>query len=105
MEFIPPTIELVPKIKGFWCKLAMYALYTALSIVPMILGLYIGYMYDIWLGVIAFLFLTLVSGVVSSKMRICSIPPAQREMSYTTMAIVKWYLAKNICLKNEDVGL
>lgn len=47
-----------------------------------------------------FLFLTLVSGIVSSKMRIASIPPVQREMNYSTLAIVKWYVAKISVLRN-----
>lgn len=92
MDHIPPIIEIIPKIRGFWCRVAMFSLYGVLTYTPIIVG--------IWLGIAFFLFLTLVSGVVSSKMRICSIPFEQREMSYSTMAIVKWYLARNICLKN-----
>ena len=49
------------------------------------------------IGIAFFLFLTLVSGVISSKMRVSSIPPAQREMDYSTMAIVKWYLSRSTC--------
>jgi len=100
MDQIPPIIELVPKIQGFWCKSLMFGCYGVLTFTPLIAGLWIGYVYDLWIGIAFFLFLTLVSGVVCSKMRVCSIPYEQREMSYSTMAIVKWYVAKNICLKN-----
>jgi len=100
MDYIPPIIEIVPKIRGFWCRIAMFSLYGALTFAPVIVGGWSAYVYNIWLGIAFFLFLTLVSGVVSSKMRICSIPFEQREMNYSTMAIVKWYVAKNICLKN-----
>jgi len=99
MEQIPPILELVPKIKGFWCRILMFSLYGALTFIPLIAGLWIGYVYNIWVGIAFFLFLTLVSGVISSKMRVCSIPFDQREMNYSTMAIVKWYLARNICFK------
>jgi len=98
-EFIPPVIEVVPKVKGFWCKSAMLCLYGLLSFVPLFVGFWIGYTYSLWLGIAFFLFLTLVSGVVSSKMRVASIPYEQREMNYSTMAIVKWYVAKNICFE------
>lgn len=78
----------------------MFSLYGALTFIPLIAGLWIGYVYNIWIGIAFFLFLTLVSGVISSKMRVCSIPFDQREMNYSTMAIVKWYLARNICFKS-----
>lgn len=100
MEQIPPIIEIIPQIKGFWCRVAMFSLYGALAYAPSLIGIWIGYFYNIWIGIAFFLFLTLISGVICSKMRVCSIPFEQREMSYSTMAIVKWYLAKNICLKN-----
>lgn len=100
MDHIPPIIEVIPKIRGFWCRVAMFSLYGALTYTPIIVGSWLGYIYHIVIGIAFFLFLTLVSGVISSKMRVCSIPFEQREMSYSTMAIVKWYLARNICLKN-----
>ena len=98
MDQIPPIIEIIPKIQGFWCRVLMYTLYGALTFTPIAVGVGLGYLYNLWLGIAFFLFLTLVSGVISSKMRVCSIPFEQREMSYSTMAIVKWYVAKNICL-------
>ena len=98
-EFVPPIIEVVPKIEGFWCKVLMMSLYLLLNFAPLVVGVWIGYMYNLWVGIAFFLFLTLVSGVVSSKMRVNSIPYAQREMNYSTMAIVKWYIAKNHCLR------
>lgn len=100
-EFTPPIIEIVPKIKGFGCKLLMVVLYILLTFTPVGVGLWVGYAYNVWVGIAFFLFLTLVSGVVSSKMRVNSIPYAQREMNYSTMAIVKWYIAKNSCIGKE----
>ena len=98
-EFIPPVIEVVPKVQGFWCKSLMVFLYALLTFAPLCIGGWIGYAYNLWVGIAFFLFLTLVGGVVSSKMRVNSIPYAQREMNYSTMAIVKWYIAKNSCLE------
>ena len=98
-EFVPPIIEVVPKVKGFWCRVLMVSLYSLLTFGPLFAGGWIGYAYNLWVGIAFVLFFTLVSGVVSSKMRVSSIPFAQREMNYSTMAIVKWYLAKNICFE------
>ncbi|AFL67446.1 hypothetical protein [Sulfurospirillum barnesii] len=98
MEHLPPRIELVPKIHGFWCKVLQVTLYGLLTLTPFGVGAWVGYAYNLWIGIAFFLFFTLVSGVVSSKMRIASIPFEQQEMNYSTMAIVKWYVAKNICL-------
>ena len=97
-EFTPSSIEVVPKIKGFWCKMLMFTLYSLLTFAPLCLGVWIGYAYNIWIGIAFFLFLTLICGIISSKMRVNSIPYAQREMNYSTMAIVKWYIAKNQCI-------
>lgn len=77
----------------------MWILYVALAFTPLVVGAWIGYAYTVWVGIAFFLFLTLVSGVVSSKMRVNSIPFAQREMNYSSLAIVKWYVAKNHCLE------
>ena len=98
MDEFPPFIEVTPNPKGFWCKSAIYFLYVLLSFAPFLIGVVIGYGYNIWIGIAFFLFLTLISGIVSSKMRIASIPFAQREMDYSTMAIVKWFVAKNWCI-------
>lgn len=98
MDEFPKIIEVVPIIKGFNCKVLMYFLYSTLTFSPLLVGIWIGYVHNIWIGIAFFLFLTLVSGVVSSKMRINSIPYEQREMDYSTMAIVKWYLSRSVCL-------
>ncbi len=100
-EFIPPRIEVVPTIKGFWCKCFMIVCYLFLTLTPLIIGLWVGYTYNIWIGIAFFLFLTLVGGIISSKMRVHSIPFEQREMNYSTLAIVKWFLAKNVCFQTS----
>lgn len=98
MDEFPPIIEVVPIIKGFKCKVIMIVFYSALAFSPLLIGSWIAYAYNIWIGIAFFLFLTLISGIVSSKMRVNSIPYEQREMDYSTMAIVKWYLSCTMCL-------
>ncbi len=101
-DSLPPVIELVPRVRGFKCRLMMIVLYTAIGFTPLLLGVWLGYAYNVWIGIAFFLFLTLVSGIVSSKMRIMSIPLVQREMNYSTLAIVKWYVAKHICFEERS---
>ena len=99
-DTIPPILEVTPKLKSVKCRLVHYMLYGVLTFAPIGVALVTGYRYDAWIGVMLFLFLTLASGVVLSKMRHLYIPPQQREMSYSSFAIVQWYVAKNLCLEN-----
>lgn len=96
-EELPLIIEVVPRIKGAYCHCLMYGLYLLLSFTPLVVGGILWYKYNFWIGIAFFLFLTLISGIIFSKLRIASIPLAQREMTYSNLAIIKWYLGKNIC--------
>lgn len=98
MDEFPKIIEVVPTLKGIKCKVLAYVIWAALSFSPLGMGIYIGYTYNIWIGIAFFLFLTLVSGIVSAKMRGNSIPYEQREIDYSTMAIIRWYLSQGACL-------
>jgi hypothetical protein len=92
-------IEVMPAIKGFWCKFLVYLIYTAITLTPFLLGIFFWwYLHSIWLGFLFFLFALLISVVLISKMRINSIPFAQREMDYTTIAVIRWYVGKNLCI-------
>ncbi|WP_294892903.1 hypothetical protein [Sulfuricurvum sp. MLSB] len=39
----------------------------------------------------------IVFGIIRSKLRNDSIPPAQHELSYNDYAIVTWYLSRHTC--------
>jgi hypothetical protein len=91
-------IEVMPKVKGFWCKLLVYLIYLGMSLGPIVLGGFCWwYFHSLWIGFLSILFFMLISGIITSKMRINSIPFEQREMNYSTIAIVKWFVGKNIC--------
>ncbi len=91
-------IEVMPKIEGFWCNAAVYAIYLSITLTPFLIGVvFWWYMHSIWIGFLFFLFLVFASGVVISKLRASSIPPIQQEMDYNTISIIKWYVSKNIC--------
>lgn len=97
----PFFIEVVPSLRGFWCKALLFLLSALLSFGPVGVGMVVAYGYGFWMGIAFFLFFTLISGVILSKMRIDSIPYAQREMDYSTHVIVKWYLSKHTCFHQD----
>lgn len=93
-------IEVMPKIEGFWCNFTVYVIYLSIILGPFLVGVFIWwYLHSSWIGFLAFLFAVFASNVVTSKLRIGSIPFAQREMDYTAIAVVRWYIGKNICTK------
>lgn len=96
-EELPPRIEVTPKIQGVSCRCLLYGLYILLNFTPFIVGGVLWYKYNFWIGIAFFLFLTLVGGIIFSKLRIASIPSDQREMDYSNFAIIKWFLSKRIC--------
>jgi len=92
-------IEVMPKIEGFWCNFFVWIVYIAIVLAPFIVGAFFWwYLHSAWIGFLFLLFAMLVRGVLTSKMRINSIPFAQREMNYSTLAVVKWYIGKNKCI-------
>lgn len=94
---IPFRIEPVPQIKGFRCKALVYLVYGLIVLLPFVVSLIVWYNYNIWVAIAFFLFLTLISGIVVSKLRVNSIPYEQREMTYSTYNVVKWFVGKNLC--------
>ncbi|WP_331774988.1 hypothetical protein [Sulfurospirillum sp. 1612] len=104
-ELVPEFIEPTPIIKGKKCRVLLYLLYYFMTYTPLLCALVIGYYYDFLFAIAAFLFGTLAMSVLISKMRLVSLPPSQREMSYTNREIARWYLGKNICFDDETKEL
>jgi len=96
-EELPPRIEVTPKIQGVYCRCLLYGFYIFLNFTPLFVGGVLWYKYNLWIGIAFFLFLTLVGGIIFSKLRIASIPFEQREMDYSNFTIIKWFLSKRIC--------
>ena len=101
-EETPLPIEVMPAIREARCKLVVYIIYLAITTMPVLIGVFFWwYLHSIWIGFLMFLFFVLASGIVVSKMRVNSIPFNQRELNYSTIAVVKWYVGKNICFKER----
>ncbi len=100
MKFIPEEklpIENVPKMKDGKCKFLAFGIFFGLVVLPLLTTLYIWYEYDWIIAIGGGLFLYLVSAIVSSKLRIASVPPDQRERNLSSMDIAKWYVDTHLC--------
>ncbi len=89
---IPPT----PTKK---CKITAIIVTLLLLGLPAVMALYFWFVFDnILIAFFLFIFLQIVSGVITSKMRSASIPFDQIDIDYTTYEIAKWYF----CPKGEN---
>ena len=98
IELIEPT----PKLKTKRCQLLAKSIALALFSAPYIAAFLLWYIYDFFIGIVAFGFTYLIVGIVRSKLRTLSIPPHQLEYNYTDLAIATWYAAKQLCYEKID---
>lgn len=61
------------------------------------IALIVWWQSDWFIAIGALLLGYIVFGIIRSKLRNDSIPPAQRETPYTDYAIATWYLSRNHC--------
>jgi len=91
---------LTPKTRK--CKLLVQLLALFLTYAPfLIAGLFFIY-FDLFIGIISLIFSYIVIGIIRSKIRIISIPPAQLEYTYDDYTIASWYLLKHYCYENLE---
>ena len=93
----PNDVNMTPVIEGIRCKALAYGLFFALAFLPLVVGLYVGFVYDWLIAVGVILFLYLASSIVGSKLRVSSVPPELRERSLSSMDIAKWYVHQYHC--------
>lgn len=96
-----PT-EQTPKMKTPWCKFVVKSIYIALMGAPLVTALFV-YWWErsFWIAFLFALFTLLVTGVIVSKMRVRAVPFEQREINYSTLEVVRWYVGKNICTQEQ----
>ena len=92
-----PAIENTPIMIGTRCKLLTYSIFFGLAVFPIMIGLYVWIQYDWMIAIGALLFSYMVTTVVGSKLRLESLPHDQRERSFSSLEIAKWYVSKNFC--------
>ena len=79
------------------CKILSFTIAFFLMLSPIFAFLYVWFEQNFWLGSGVGLLVFLISGIISSKLRVMSIPPDQLEISHSSLEIANWFVAKNIC--------
>jgi len=99
MKFFKDENEanMTPVIEGARCKVLVYSVFFTLVILPILVGLYVWYFYDILFAIGAVLFLYIVSSIIGSKLRISSLPFKLREKSLSSLEIARWYVHQHFC--------
>lgn len=88
------VVENAPKPKSFTCKALVYSITLLLYGLPF-LSAFIGWVwYDFFIAFCFLCFGYLVNGVIHSKMRQVSVPIDQRETSFSSYEMAKWYVAR-----------
>ena len=92
-----PAIENTPTMVGTRCKVLAYAVFFGLAIVPLLVTLYVWFVYGWLFAIGALLFSYMVSTIVGSKLRLESLPADQRERNFSSLQIARWYVSRNFC--------
>jgi len=79
------------------CRMIARLLAVSLSYGNYLIALGIWWISDWFIAIGTLLLGFLVFGILRSKLRNDSIPPAQREYPYDDYAIASWYLSRNHC--------
>ena len=87
-------IEPVPKPKSLQAKIYVWFITIALHVSPWVMGLWGWQSIDVTVGAGMILFGYIVVGVVSSKIRLLSVPLDQREISFTTYELACWFVSR-----------
>lgn len=91
-------IDPVPILPTRRCRIMARVLGWGLSYGNFLIALGIWYQTDWFFASGALLSGFIAFGVLRSKLRNDSIPPAQRETPYNDYAIATWYLSRNSCI-------
>ncbi|MDD2838125.1 MAG: hypothetical protein AB7U44_01365 [Sulfuricurvum sp.] len=96
-EHITFNIDPTPSLPTRKCRLSAKVLGWLLSYGNYLLALAGWWMVDWFAAIGIFLLGIIIFGIIRSKLRNDSIPPSQRELSYSDYAIATWYLSRNYC--------
>lgn len=91
------TYEPTPTPKTLRCKLFAWGIGLGIWGGPFVLVVLGWWKFHWSAGALGGLFGYLLAGIISSKMRQLSIPQDQREISFTSFEIAKWYVVRYLC--------
>jgi len=93
----PFHINPTPTLPTRKCRLLARMMGYALSYGNYLIALLIWWQSDWFIALGTMLLGFIVFGIIRSKLRNSSIPPAQRETPYTDYAIATWFLSRTTC--------
>ncbi|MBE0495484.1 MAG: hypothetical protein IBX45_03625 [Campylobacterales bacterium] len=93
MRILEPT----PTPKRTSCKVLVFGIALGLGAGPWALVVWGWWQFHWSFGILFGVFGYLLTGVISSKMRQVSIPKDQREISFTSHEIARWYVVRYLC--------
>ena len=96
MNEVKPIIELLPPLDKK-CKIAVALLRSAFTLVPLLLGAVMWAEYGWLYGVLLWMVGVFAGLIILSKLKIAYVPHNQHELSHSATAILKWYVAKELC--------
>jgi hypothetical protein len=88
------TLEPTPNPESFTCKALAWAIGAGISFGPWILLIWGAWNFHWSVGVGFGLFGYLLAGVISSKIRHLSVPFDQREISFSTYELARWFVVR-----------
>lgn len=96
-EILNFHIDPTPTLPTRQCRLQARLLGYVLSYGNYLIAWLVWWLNDWFIAIGALLFGFIVFGIIRSKLRNDSVPPAQREVPYTDYAIATWYLSRHHC--------
>lgn len=93
------TLNPIPTLPTRGCRTLARMLGWCLSYGNLLIALLVWWQSDWFIAIGTFLLGFIVFGILRSKLRNDSIPPAQRETPYNDYAIATWYLSRNHCFQ------
>ncbi len=91
-----PIIELLPPLHGR-CRALVIVLRTAFSAVPLLLGVWSGAEFGWFYGLLVWIAAVFAGLILLSKLKLTYVPLNQHELSHSSTAILKWFVALRLC--------
>jgi hypothetical protein len=91
--------SVVPVIEGAKCKALLHLIYYSLKLSPYIIGAFFWYKISFLVGIGMVLFVLLITGIITSKMRIASVPVMIYQEDLSDFEICRWFVSYNLCNK------
>jgi len=95
-------IETIPDIHSKKCKIIAFLIKIFLQYTTVVLALAVWYLYDYFTAFFTLVSAFVIMGIIRSKLKNTSIPPAQREYPHNDKTIANWFVARELCIGDYD---